>query len=98
MNTQPAINSDFSTILATENDQPGPPFFDATMNFLNRQYVRADMDIDKMSQQKEKLNEKIADKTIERDTARELLVNEWRERRPANPQTGEVVMAPFGEE
>ena len=23
---------------------------------------------------------------------------EWRERRPANPETGELVMAPFGEE
>lgn len=79
-----------------EEPQPGPPFFDDTLNYLQSQYNKVTSDIGAATQKRFKLEDQIEAMEQERATVQALLIEEYRNRRPRDPETGEAIPAPFG--
>jgi hypothetical protein len=82
----------------TEDAQPGPPFYDDTLNYLQSQFDKVNSERGTTINKKFKLEDQIIALEKELETVRTLLVEEYRQRRPFNPETGEAIQAPFGEE
>lgn len=90
-----ALNDDFGAMLATGSDRPGPPFWDRTLNFLHGQYQKTNSEIGALTQKKDKIEDQIEAKEDELATVQALLIEEFRQRRPTNPETGELIDPPF---
>lgn len=92
------INEAFGTLLETPAREPGPPFFDPTMNFLQAKFDQANTRVGTLTDKSFKIADEL--QVAERELAeiRTLLLEEWRQRKPADPRTGQVVRAPFGAE
>ena len=82
----------------TEETRPGPPFFDDTLNYLQSQFDKVNSERGTTINKKFKLEDQIIALEKELETVRGLLVEEYRQRRPFNPETGEAIQAPFGDE
>lgn len=80
----------------TEETQPGPPFFDDTLNYLQSQYNKVTSDVGAATKKRFKLDDQIETMEQERATVQALLIEEYRKRHPRDPETGEAVPAPFG--
>lgn len=95
---QQPINEAFGTLLETASTAPGGPFFDRTLNFLQAKYDQANTRVGNLTDKSFKIADEL--QVAERELAeiRTLLLEEWRQRKPADPRTGEIVRAPFGAE
>lgn len=91
------INEEFGHLLGHNDDHPGPPFFDATLNFLDDQHRKVSAEAGRLRTKKYKLEDEIRLKDDEQNTVATLLIEEFRERQPRNPETGELVDPPFAE-
>lgn len=74
---------------------PGAPFFDEVLNYLQSNYTRASAEHGKLLTKKYKLEDEIATRDREMETIRDLILHEWRERQPIDPNTDDVVPEPF---
>lgn len=95
--TAQPLNGEFEAAMQPD-DSPKGPYFDETLNYLDAQFTRTESELGATVKRIRKL---VADaEQLEREKAhvQKLLMEEWRERRPYNPETGEVIDAPFAED